>query len=175
MFNYIHPNITARIDHLLEMGVTTRMEMKCNLRTYVKEKFGQNTNEMYTAYFPSNRMILSTMYNSMMRLRNSKFDLENVLEMVKLWKQDNPNDLIYFWPKTSEDEIDFSQNGSTESDDDDLLYEVAHIHNKRVQALLLFLHITQAQRELLKCYNNLVLMDATYHTCRLMLPTFLWL
>ena len=82
---------------------------------------------MDTAYFPSNRTILSTMYNSMMRLRNSKFDLENVLEMVKLWKQDNPNDVIYFWPKTSEDEIDFSQNSSTESDDDDILYEVPHI------------------------------------------------
>ena len=108
----------------------------------------------------------------MMRLKISKFDLENVLEMVKLWKQDNPNDLIYFQLKTSEDEIDFSQNGITESDDDDILYEVPHICNKRVQALLLFLHITQAQRELLQCYNNLVLMDATYRTCRLMLPTF---
>ena len=86
----------------------------------MKEKFGQNANEINTMYFPSNRMILSTMYNSMMRSRNSKFDSENVLEVVKLWKQDNPNDLIYFWPKTSEDEIDFSQNSSTERDDDDI-------------------------------------------------------
>ena len=33
--------------------------------------------------------------------------------------------------------------------------------------------MTKAQRDLMKCYNNLVLMDATYRTCRLMLPTFL--
>ena len=135
----------------------TRTEMKRHFRTFVKEKFGQNANEMDTAYFPSDRTISSTMYNSMMKLRNSKFDLENVLQMVKLWKQNNPNDLIYFWPKTSVDDIDFLQNSSTESDDDDILYEVTHIHNKRVQASLLFLHITRVQRELLKCYNNLVL------------------
>ena len=107
----------------------------------------------------------------MMKLRNSKFDSENVLEMVKLWKQNNPNDLIYFLPKTSKDDIDFLQNSGTDSDDD-ILYEVPHLGNKRVQAPLLFLHITEAQRELVKCYNNLVLMDTTYRTCRLMLPTF---
>ena len=32
--------------------------------------------------------------------------------------------------------------------------------------------MTIAQKLLLQCYNNLVLMDATYHTCRLMLPLF---
>ena len=32
--------------------------------------------------------------------------------------------------------------------------------------------MTKAQRDLMKCYNNLVLMDATYRMCRLMLPTF---
>ena len=32
--------------------------------------------------------------------------------------------------------------------------------------------MTKAQRDLMKRYNNLVLMDATYRTCRLMLPTF---
>ena len=66
----------------------------------------------------------------------------------------------------------FLQNSSTESDDDDILYKVPHIHNKRVQALLLFKHITEAQRQLLKCCNNLILMDSTYRTCQLMLPTF---
>ena len=110
----------------------TRTELKRHLRTFVKEKFGWNTNRMDTAYLPSDRTISSTMYNSMMKLRNSKFDSENVLQMVKFWKQNNPNDLIYFRPKTSEDDIDFSQNSSTESDDDDILYEVPHICNKRV-------------------------------------------
>ena len=32
--------------------------------------------------------------------------------------------------------------------------------------------MTVAQKLLLQCYDNLVLMDATYHTCRLMFPLF---
>ena len=78
----------------------------------MKEKFRQNVNETDTAYFQSDRTISSTMYNSMIKLINSKFDSENVLQMVKLWKQNNPNDLIYFWPKTSKDDIDFLQNSN---------------------------------------------------------------
>ena len=56
-------------------------------------------------------------------------------------------------------------------DDDDILYHVPHV-NKDVKNNLLFIHMTVAQKLLLQCYNNLVLMDATYHTCRLMLPLF---
>ena len=93
------------------------------------------------------------------------------------WKQDFPQDLIYFRPKTSEDDIHFSEENNTEKDDnddddDDILYKIPHIQNKKVQASLLFVHMTKAQRDLMKCYNNLVLMDATYRMCRLMLPTF---
>ena len=56
-------------------------------------------------------------------------------------------------------------------DDDDILYHVAH-GNKDVKNNLLFMHMTVAQKLLLQHYNNLVLMDATYRTCRLMLPLF---
>ena len=56
-------------------------------------------------------------------------------------------------------------------DDDDILYHVPH-GNEDVKNNLLFIHMTVAQKLLLQCYNNLVLMDATYHTCRLMLPLF---
>ena len=44
--------------------------------------------------------------------------------------------------------------------------------NEDVKNNLLFIHVTVAQKLLLQCYNNLVLMDTTYHTCRLMLPLF---
>ena len=56
-------------------------------------------------------------------------------------------------------------------DDDDILYHVAH-GNEDVKNNLLFIHMTVAQKLLLQHYNNLVLMDATYRTCRLMLPLF---
>ena len=44
--------------------------------------------------------------------------------------------------------------------------------NEDVKNNLLFIHMTVAQKLLLQHYNNLVLMDATYRTCRLMLPLF---
>ena len=75
----------------------------------------------------------------------------------------------------SEDDIHFSEENNTEkddNDDDDILYEIPHIQNKKFQASLLFVYTTKAQRDLMKCYNNLVLIDATYRMCRLMLPTF---
>ena len=56
-------------------------------------------------------------------------------------------------------------------DDDNILYHMPHV-NEDVKNNLLFIHMTVAQKLLLQHYNNLVLMDATYHTCRLMLPVF---
>ena len=176
LFNRIHLNLTARIEYLLGICVTTRTEMKRHLKTFIREKFGIHAQQMDSSYFPSDRTIFSTMYHCMMKLWNSKFDSQNVIQMVTAWKQDFPQDLIYFRSKTSEDDIHFSEENDTEKDDndddDDILYEIPHIGNKKVQASLLFVHMTKAQRDLMKCYNNLVLMDATYRMCRLMLPTF---
>ena len=56
-------------------------------------------------------------------------------------------------------------------DDDDILYHVPH-GNEDVKNNLLFIHMTVVQKLLLQCYDNLVLMDATYCTCRLMHPLF---
>ena len=56
-------------------------------------------------------------------------------------------------------------------DDDDILYHVAS-GNEDIKKTLLFIHMSVVQKLLLQHYNNLVLMDATYHTCRLMLPLF---
>ena len=56
-------------------------------------------------------------------------------------------------------------------DGNDILYHVPR-GNEDVKNNLLFIHMTVVQKLLLQCYNNLVLMDATYHACRLMLPLF---
>ena len=57
-------------------------------------------------------------------------------------------------------------------DDDNTWYHVPH-GNEDIKNNLLFIHMTVVQKLLLQCYNNLVLMDATYCTCRLMLPLFI--
>ena len=51
------------------------------------------------------------------------------------------------------------------------MYHVPH-GNEDIKNNLLFIHMTVAQKLLLQCYNNLVLIDTTCHTCRLMLPLF---
>ena len=56
-------------------------------------------------------------------------------------------------------------------DDDNMLYHMPHV-NEDIKNSLLFVHMTVAQKLLLQHYNNLVLLDATYHTCRSMLPLF---
>ena len=90
LFNRIHLNLTARIEYLLGIGVTTRTEMKRHLKTFIREKFEIHAQQMDSSYFPSDRTISSTMYHCMMKLQNSKFDSQNVIQMVTAWKQDFP-------------------------------------------------------------------------------------
>ena len=85
LFNRIHLNLTARIKYLPGIGMTTRTEMKRHLKTFVREKFKIHAQQMDSSYFPSDRTISSTMYHCM-KLQNSKFDSQNVIQMVKAWK-----------------------------------------------------------------------------------------
>ena len=112
--------------------MTTRTEMKRHLKTLIREKFRIHAQQMDSSYFPSDRTISSTMYHCMMKLWNLKFESQNVIQMVMAWKQDFPQDLIYFRPKMSEDDVHFSEENSIEKDDnddddDDILYKIPHI------------------------------------------------
>ena len=103
----------------------------------------------------------------MMKLHHSKIDEVNVFKMIDLWKQDALADFIYFQPKTSSSDIEYADT----EDDDNILYHVPR-GNEDVKNNLLFIHMTVVQKLLLQHYDYLVLMDATYRTCRLMLPLF---
>ena len=166
LFHRIQPRIVDCISYCLDIGVTTRSDMKYHLKTYVLENF-PNANQEDASLFPSNRTISRQIYKAMMKLHHSKIDELNVLKMIDLWKEDTLADFIYFQPKTSSSDIEYA---NTE-DDDDILYHVAS-GNEDVKNNLLFIHMTVAQKSLLQCYNNLLLMDATYPTCRFMLPLF---
>ena len=101
----------------------------------------------------------------MMKLHHLKID--EVLKMIDLWKQDVLADFIYFQPKTSSSDTEYA---NTE-DNDDILYHVP-CGNEDVKNNSLFIFVIVVQKLLLQHYNNLVLMHATYRTCRLMLPLF---
>ena len=101
------------------------------------------------------------------KLCHSKIDEVNVLKMIEIYKKDAKEDFIYFRPKTCSSDMQYVDT----EDDDDILYHIPQ-GNQDVRNNLLFIHMTVAQKLLLQRYNNLVLMDATYRTCRLMLPLF---
>ena len=166
LFHYIQPRTVDHISYCLNIGVTTHSDMKRHLKTYVLENV-PNASQEDASLFPSNRTISRQMYKAMMKLHHSKIDEVNVLKMIDLWKQDTLTDFIYFLAKTSSSDIEYADT----EDGDDILYHVPHV-NEHVKNNILFIHMTVAQKLFLQHYNNLVLMDATYHTCRLMLPLF---
>ena len=95
LFHHIQPRIVDHISYCLDIGVTTRSNMKCHLKTYVLENF-PNANQEDASLFPLNRTISRQMYKVMMKLCHSKIDELNVLKMIDLWKEDAPADFIYF-------------------------------------------------------------------------------
>ena len=166
LFYHIQPRIVDRISYCLNIGATTCSKMKCHLKTYVLENV-PNASQEDASLFLSHRTISRQMYKVMLKLCHLKIDEVNVLKMIDLWKQDALADFIYFLPKTSSSDIEYADT----EDNNDILYHVPH-GNEDVKNNLLFLHMTVLQKLLLQHYNNLVLMDTTYCTCRLMLPLF---
>ena len=56
LFHHVQPRIVDCISHCLDIGVTTRSDMKCHLKTYVLENF-PNASQEDASLFLSNRTI----------------------------------------------------------------------------------------------------------------------
>ena len=166
LFHHIQPTLVDCISCCLDIGVTTCSDMKHHLKTYVLENV-PNVSQEDASFFLSNITVSRQMYKVMMKLCHLKIDEVNVLKMIDLWKQDALADFIFFRPKMSSSDIQYADT----EDDNYTLYHVPH-GNEDVKNNLLLIHMTVAQKLLLQCYNNLVLMDTTYRTCRLMLLLF---
>lgn len=167
-YNRVHSRLLQKIVEMVNMGVTKRTEMKRHLESFVLDKYPDADRED-AAYYPTLKIISVSMYNARMKMRYDKMDEKNVLCMVQEWQKKYPADFNYYRPKTAEDDVvDIEDN-----DEDDVAFQIPCLNKKKLKSSLLFIHQSAAQRLLLKRYNNLVLMDATYRTCRLALPLFL--
>ena len=71
LFHRIQPRIVDHISYCLDIGVTTRSNMKCHFKTYVLENV-PNASQEAASLFPSNRPISRQMYKVMMKLCHSK-------------------------------------------------------------------------------------------------------
>lgn len=130
----------------MSIGVTTRSEMRRHLSTYVADNFPDvSVND--TAYFPMNKTISNCMYRAMLKLRYHNIDEMNVAAMIDIWKVKYSNDFFYYRPKTNEDDIIGHTNVS---DEDDILYHIPNIRNKKLMSSLLFIYMSEGQQELLR-------------------------
>ena len=96
-------------------------------------------------------------------------DEVNVMFLVDQWNENHPNNFTFYRPRT-EGPVHLS--GIDDEDEDDIGYQTPH-RIKTNKNSLLFIHQSATQKALLKRYGSMVLMDATYRTCRLALPLFM--
>ena len=101
------------------------------------------------------------MYRATVKHMLSKIDQKNLEKKVELWKQNAPEDSIFFRPCSiaSEDEtIPEQENDNVEAN---------------ISQQLFFAYQTVWQRRLMLRYGNeITLLDATYKTTRYELPLF---
>ena len=133
----------------MSIGVTTRGEMRRHLQTFVADNFPDVSLDD-AAFFPSDKTIGSCMYRSIMKLRYHNIDEMNVVCMVDRWKNRWPGDFFYYRPKTCEDDVICHQNPEQE---EDFIFHIPNIRNKQLSSSLLFIHISEGQRELLRRYE----------------------
>lgn len=132
--------------------MTTRSEMRRHLQTYVADNF-PDADVDDAAFYPGDKTIGSCMYRSMMKLRYHNMDEMNVVKMVDNWKKKWPGDFFYYRPKTSEDDVINHQNPDNE---EDLIFHIPNVRNKQLASSLLFIHLSEGQRELLRRYCTFI-------------------
>ena len=168
-YNRMHPALQDKIHEMVLHGVTTRADMRRHLESLVRRDF-KDAHENDAAYHPSDSVISSQMYTARLSMRYDKIDEVNVIGLVGAWKDAHPDDFTFYRPRT---EGPTEVESMTDHDEEDVAYQEPHIARANKKNSLLFIHQSKAQRMLLKKYNNMVLMDATYRTCRLALPLFI--
>ncbi|CAC5403653.1 unnamed protein product [Mytilus coruscus] len=175
--NPINKDVSAKIDELVGHGVSSVSEMRRHLKVFVNEtlfsgKTLPSINDV--AYYPTETIIRKHMYMAQTKLKYSKIDQENMLQLVAEWQQQNPVDIFDLMPAA---EIHSGENGvclenieEIEQDDSD---EVYTSEKSEASSAFFFCHQTQFQRHLLQRYgNSLCMLDATYRTTKYALPLF---
>ena len=161
---HMDKRLTLKINELVKDGVQSVEDVKRHLNYYVKKDLfkGCNPPHMYSrSFFPLERDIRNHMYNTLMKLRFSKVDQENLELQVDEWRKDFVDDHFFFRgygerEKSKNHDIDDYTSGSAFSN------------------RLLFIHQTQNQRNILRKYgNHICLLDATYKTTRYAVPFLL--
>ncbi|XP_071952734.1 uncharacterized protein [Antedon mediterranea] len=118
-----------------------------------------------TAYYPQDQTLRNHIYTSLMALRYSKLDQENLKQQMEEWQKQHPLDNYFLRLASAEPTKEFYVN----EDDDELI----PAESSQSSSAFFFAHQTEFQRHLLNRYGtNLCFLDATYKTTRYALPLF---
>ena len=95
----LDPQIKARIQELVSLGINRTREVKSHLDIMVKrDLFPDGPLPPFTdrRYWPSNVDIRNHIYMATAKARFSKIDQENVVDQICQWKKQHPDDHFFF-------------------------------------------------------------------------------
>lgn len=166
--NPIDQRLLNHMSSVLESGCVTSDEMQRHLKVFTQKNF-PDANPLDSAFYPKVKTIGANMYRLNMKSRYHALDEVNAIKMIDDWKSKKLDDFIYYRPMT--EVCDVTESVVTD-EENNVMYHVPTRKGQRQESSMLFIYMSAAQKYLFKRYNNLVLMDATYRTCRFAIPLF---
>ena len=149
--------------------ITNTTEMKNQLVTYVRDKYGESIPGNDKSFYPSEKTVSTAIQRNLARMRFAKCDQENVEQLCVKWRKESPGSLVFFRKRTAAGP-NVSDLGETSHETDDLVYNMKNRTKKKnkndTEKNLLFVYIHEAQLHLWIVYGMDLLMDSTYRTCR---------
>lgn len=166
----MNKEVREKLYEMVGHGVTSVSEMRRHLKVYVDTQLFPSASKPSltdAAYYPSDVTIRIHIYLAQLRLRYSKIDQENLMELVSQWQESYPKDNFDFMPATSNenqpmDEDNINDVQCVEQDDEDEVFSQLITTTN-----FFFCHQSEFQRHLLYRYgNSLCLLHATYRTTK---------
>jgi hypothetical protein len=156
----VDPVIVEKLAELAQEGVHSVSEAQRYLELFVQcdlFKGCQPPDKSSRHFYPTTKDIYNHLYKG--KPNNfSSIDQQNLEELIKKWKIDNPEDSYLYRPHSTKSTSD----ESVQCEDDDLLQEENLDESTQT---LLFCHQSSDQRRLLATYGNqMCLLDAMYRT-----------
>ena len=155
----IAKELVERINFLMDNPpfITNTNEMKNQLVTYVRDKYGDSIPTDNKSYYPSEKTVSTAIQRNLSRMRFAKCDQENVQALSNKWKADKPGSLVYFRSRTeSGQDVDELGEGSHETDD--VVYNMKNRKTSKRknsnEKNMLFVHINEDQLHLWKRYGK---------------------
>uniref|UniRef100_K1Q637 Uncharacterized protein n=1 Tax=Magallana gigas TaxID=29159 RepID=K1Q637_MAGGI len=128
--NLVNKEVREKLYEMVGHGVTSVSEMRRHLKVYVDTQLFPSASKPSltdAAYYPSDVTLRKHIYLAQLRLRYSKIDQENLMELVSQWQESYPKDNFDFMPATSNenqpmDEDNINDVQCVEQDDEDEVF-----------------------------------------------------